>query len=435
MQNLSSAPSLQIEPTSRDLRIFVRVAGIGFAIWVSLVTILALFAPDYLFIPASTTVFSDFTETLSEALMQNPYRFQNTIYPPLTFLMLYPFALICRGTIDNYTAGILTETEVAKRPEIVLLYLFYFTLHIVLICLLLSRVSGLRGRMRPILIGFVLTFGPFLFCFLRGNSILTSVLFVLIFFTFESHENKWLRECAYLALAIAIAFKIYPILLSIYLLWKYRGRERAFVIGRCALYTLLFVFLPFLAYSGNILVNFKNLLAAALRFSTANGGSPAYTWPTNVSFDTIISYITQAISFVFGGQDVNLLRKILSLLVRLPFLAACVYFALTAHDRRFYREFVTLSCAAYVLLPSVSNGYCLMIMILPFALTLADWKKFTVRERKLYLVAYSLILCGGLYCFGLYICASISVIALALHTMKTIAREQYASNIAARQEG
>lgn len=421
-----SSPTLQIPLRSNDLHVLVRVASIGFGIWLSFVTILAAFFPDYLFVPASKALFTDFAETLAMVLMDNPYEQVGMIYPPIAFLLLYPFALLCRGHIMDFLAGEMTLDALAAQTDLILSYLLYFTIHIILILWLILRFSGIAGRLRVVLAGFVLTFGPMLFCFLRGNNTLTVCLMVTAFFCLEQQEKLWMRELGYAALALAISMKIYPIFLCLYLLWRYQGLSRVWVLARTALYTLLLVFLPFFLYATNPLPLIWNLVQGALYFST---GTSASIWPTNVSIDTLTHYICCLFSLLFEERDMDLLRTILSYILRIPALAiAGILSLITPYTPKLRRDFVTLACAAYLLLPAVSNGYCLTIMLVPFAYTLLAWQTFTTRQRKLYLVCYSLILCGGLYTFGLYIGASIATMILAVDALRTIARSRCLPN-------
>lgn len=421
MNRHTETPTLQIPLPCHDLHVFVRVASIGFGIWFSFVTILAAFFPSYLFVPASKALFSDFAETLSMAVSPDPYQQLSTIYPPISFLILTPFALLCRVHLLDYLNGSLTLEALSAQTDLVLSYLLYFTIHIGLILWLILHFSNIEGRLRAVIAGFVLTFGPLLFCFLRGNNTLTVCLLVTAFFCLEQSEKKGMRELSFLALALAISIKIYPILLCLYLLWRYRGLQRITVLSRTALYTILFVFLPFFLYATNPLAQILKLTTDALHFST---GTNASIWPTNISFHTLSHYIATALSFLFGG-DCTLLRNILSNLIRIPFLGIGVFLALsTPYKPNLRRDFVTLACCAYLLIPGVSNGYCLTIMILPFVYTLAKWQSFSSGQRKLYLICYSLILCGGLYTFGLYIGASVATMILAVDAMRQIAKSK-----------
>ena len=143
MLRKSTPATLQIPIRSSDLHVLVRVASIGFGIWLSFVTILAAFFPDYLFVPASQALFTDFAETLSMALTADPYQQTGIIYPPIGFLLLYPFTLLCREHVLDYLAGDLTLEALSAQTDLVLSYLLYFTIHIVLILWLILSFSGI----------------------------------------------------------------------------------------------------------------------------------------------------------------------------------------------------------------------------------------------------------------------------------------------------
>ena len=73
-------------------------------------------------------LFSDFAETLSYCIIDNPYRNDfgiNSIYPPFAYLIFYPFALICKSPLEGIVNGTISLTEIKCYPYFVISYLLY----------------------------------------------------------------------------------------------------------------------------------------------------------------------------------------------------------------------------------------------------------------------------------------------------------------------
>ncbi len=66
---------------------------------------------------------------------------------------------------------------------------------------------------------------PLLCTLERGNSILYVIDLILIFLVYYESENKYCRIIAYLALAMAVGFKIWPVFFGLLLLRKRQYRE------------------------------------------------------------------------------------------------------------------------------------------------------------------------------------------------------------------
>lgn len=88
--------------------------------------------------------------------------------------------------------------------------------------------------------------GPFLFLYNRANNILLVLVLVMYFIKYYESENKVLKELALIALAVAAAIKVYPVVFGILLLKK----DNIKVCVRAVLYGLAFFFVPFLFYNG-----------------------------------------------------------------------------------------------------------------------------------------------------------------------------------------
>ena len=118
----------QILPRERSfdletfLRIFFIASMVGLGLWIIVGIVLGCVqkAVDYVF--SGFIPFSDFAETLSYAICPNPYTGEygiRTIYPPLSFLIFYPFTWICRGALDRYVAKEITLEQLSADEAII----------------------------------------------------------------------------------------------------------------------------------------------------------------------------------------------------------------------------------------------------------------------------------------------------------------------------
>lgn len=121
--------------------------------------------------------------------------------------------------------------------------------HLLSICLLLS--------------------GPFTFALERGNMILLSFLFSLLFFCLYNAPQKGTRCLGYLCLALAASIKIYPALFGLFIINRKNFFEVIF-----AIVTGIFTFiLPFFCFEG--VKSIRDFLPGIMYASTLQGDSGA----------------------------------------------------------------------------------------------------------------------------------------------------------------
>lgn len=103
------------------------------------------------------------------------------------------------------------------------------------------------GRIsKPLLSMCLMLGGPFIFALERGNMILLSFLFSLLFFRLYNAPKKGTRCLGYLCLALAASIKIYPALFGLLIIKRKRISEIVFAIA-----TGVFTFvLPFFCFEG-----------------------------------------------------------------------------------------------------------------------------------------------------------------------------------------
>lgn len=209
---------------------------------------------------------SDWAETMSYCIVGNPYEGYgiHSIYPPFAYLPFYLFALICKNPLNAYLAGELPLATMYKQPLFVLSYVLFFVIMMAIILFVVAKMSKLKGKSLAYLLISVFCFGPFVYTFGRGNNIISVAVLVLIFFWLYNNEKWWARELGNLALAGAVAIKIYPAILLLFFLKDHKWLD----LVKTLVYSLILIFIPFLFIEGG----FGNIKHIWNNFTMFNSG-------------------------------------------------------------------------------------------------------------------------------------------------------------------
>lgn len=184
----------------------------------------------------SNDTYMDFFNSIADVQVENPYRDRGVIYPALSYVF-YTAAKHCIPA-ETMARG---EHEIAESQNGKVLLLF-FTLVGTLILLCGLRYLG-KNFILPVLL---LVSAPFLYLAERGNMILITVACVAIFLAFYRDERWFLREIAYVCLAVAAATKIYPVLFGLLLLREKDWKGAV----HCVLWGGFLFFVPFFKWGG-----------------------------------------------------------------------------------------------------------------------------------------------------------------------------------------
>ena len=88
-------------------------------------------------------VFSDFSEIMNISVEESPYIIEGASYPPLAIMILYPFALICKGVFARYSGIPLTvvelNTKLLATPQFWIAFSLFFLLCTTCTLLLISK--------------------------------------------------------------------------------------------------------------------------------------------------------------------------------------------------------------------------------------------------------------------------------------------------------
>ena len=124
--------------------------------WLFIITVVSTIVGYIMFIirPITYTklcnkMFSDFAEVLSYCLVKNPYDGSSgisAIYPPIAYLIFYPFLLFCKKDIQDLINGQITLNDIHTRIMFVVAYFIYFIITLALILLVITKISKLKGK-------------------------------------------------------------------------------------------------------------------------------------------------------------------------------------------------------------------------------------------------------------------------------------------------
>ncbi len=324
-------------------------------------------------------MFSDFAETLSYCLADNPYNGVNNmyaIYPPFAFLPFYLFALICKPSLTKYISGEMTLNQLSQDPSFIISFLLFYCICIAIVMLLSAKISKFKGKKLVYLLVSIFCFAPFAYCLFRGNNIIFACILVMLFFMMYNSQKRWQRELANLCIAGAIAVKIYPALLLLFFL-----KDRRFWdMFKSLLYAVALIFLPFLLINGG----FKNIKEIWLNSTRFNGGEGRDMHLTNIGFDSLASKIANLL-------HLPVLHSLLSKFFRFGSVIVTLIALILAKNSKLKMQPILITLLTYELFQGVSYGYTLTMLIVPILIYLVDFDILSKLDKYFYGICFAII--------------------------------------------
>ncbi len=342
-------------------------------------------------------IFGDFWETARFSLAKNPYgEAYRSSYPPAAFLPMAPFALICKDALS------LSMAEASKTSLFVLSVSLFYALNFALCGMLLCRLTKTKvfspdGALRFLAVGASF---PAVFMIARGNVIILSLLFLLLFLNFYESPSRALRLFACLFLGIAGAMKLY--VLAFALLYVRRGRMQSALLT--AVFFAAAFFLPFLFYGKGALSEWW------LHMNGFLGDTSGMAHANNVG---ILQLVIAPLSLVrLAGAEVPGWVTKIYLLLQLLFAVAVTATAL--FDRDDLRQFLLISlCCCQIANPSYAY---ILLMLLPAAFAVIS------RERVALPLAAVLFFVLCPLCYIKFIGCYLQCFALSAATITLLVR-------------
>ena len=362
-------------------------------------------------------VFSDFAETISYCIVGNPYEGYgiHSIYPPFAYLPFYLFALICKKPLQSYLAGEMTLDALSNNPLFIFSFVLFFAINMALILLVVAKMSKLKGKPLAYLLISVACFGPMLYCFGRGNVIITAVLFALLFFWLYNSEKRWARELANVCLACSIAVKIYPAFLLIFFLKDRRWLD----LLKTLAYSLFLLFIPFLFVKGGF-GNIKHIWNNFTHFNSGEGRDLDYS---NIGLDATCSKFAYLLSVIFGGANMDGLYGILSKITRFGLVIAAIVILCCSKKSKKNMQAMLVAICTYELFQGVSYGYTMMFLIAPIVVYVMNFEELDKKDKWFYGICFALIACPLFYIAKNFIVQSLTLIVLVVKALVDLAKD------------
>ena len=324
-------------------------------------------------------VFSDFSEIMNVSIEESPYIIEGASYPPLAIMILYPFALICKGVFAKYAGLPLTvielNTKLLAAPEFwISISLFVIICTVCTLLLIFKKYEFKRSKFLKIAL-IVVTSAPFFYIVIRGNVTYFALIFTMLFMLLKDSKNPYLRELSYISLAVAGSLKFYPLFFGVFLLKD----KKIFASMRVALYFAVIFFSSFfffekdlsnlLEFTGNLggfmsnetrLIRFNNLSISALVFKVFRIFVPTLA-PTSNLFsipNAIILVVVFLVSTIAAIKTKNNLTR----------LSICAFIV--------------------ILIPSISYFYVMVFTVFPFLEYINECESLPKKKSKLYFFSF-----------------------------------------------
>ncbi len=319
--------------------------------------------------------FSDFVSIMNAALSDSPYAEYGASYPPLAIMVLYPFALICRGVFAQYAHlayGDIIEltSHVILHPQFWIALVLFFLLCTLAVLYLVAKLCGMEWKPSLKMMTAVLFSAPFVYAIMRGNTIYFALIFLLLFLLLYEHPKAYVREIAYLCLVLAGSIKIYPLFFGVFLLRK----KKFFAASRVALYTVVLFFLSFLLSQGDMvelpsfLTHLENFASNDVRLLSMR----------NMSLSSLLYKVFYLISP--SATETTLFSAVNITALIAVFLISAVTASVTSSTLS--RSII--ASAVVILIPSISYFYVLIFAFIPFIVLIRDWHKVSKGKQLLY---------------------------------------------------
>ena len=194
--------------------------------------------------------FSDFYTPMIKEISNTyePPFFSN--YPPLANLFFVILRMITNVSVEN--------GEIIPNTQVYICFAVFVLLSEILIFALVTHELNKidKNIWNYIIALLLLTSGPFLFLYQRGNILLLIIGLVGIFLFNYDSDRVLYRTIALISLSIAIAVKIYPAVFIIVLIFEKQWKDAL----RTILYTGIFYIIPFGIYGFETIPLFINNL-------------------------------------------------------------------------------------------------------------------------------------------------------------------------------
>ncbi len=234
--------------------------------------------------------FLDFYEINMAIHGLDPYISNLTNYPPLAILLALPFALVSDySRFDSFGAALANDDPAIKTSILVMVVIFY-------VCILCATMFciAVKNRIKDhhdyanglLLFSLMAVSMPVLFAIDRGNYILFTVIFLVMWAVIEEEKPDSVWGAVFLALAAAT--KVYPV----YLLLIYIAGRKWKKLAVAVFTGLVTTVIPLFFFHGTFIQNLKGLYRSLFEYGSS------YRLYYNVGITGLVGYL-----FRIAGED------------------------------------------------------------------------------------------------------------------------------------
>lgn len=295
----------------------------------------------------------DFFHSIEYLRDNKPYELFGTLYPPLAnlfFQILYhcvPYNVKNNWTLSFeqsiHMKG--TNHDLRTQQAPMLLYLVFLIAVALILCNMIEKLFKDAEKRKSIALCCLLSYGV-LTAFERGNIVVISLIFALLFILHRNDEHGWKRELSYVCLAIAAGLKLYPAVYGLLLLKERKWGAAA----RTVLYGIAAIFIPFLFFEEGI--SGSKIWIQTLLSSKANSPAP---WAGN----GLSCMLARCEEYLSGWIGQNAAERLTTGMLAL-LLASCIIAAFL--EKNEWKTILMLSFALCVVKNQGDYIFCFMLI-------------------------------------------------------------------------
>ncbi len=288
---------------------------------------------------------ADTLNVVGYSSQQDPYHnlmytgLQEKAYPPLTYVLMY---LLSKVANMGYYWSRNYFLDMFHEPKFLIIYLIFAVAVMIMAYQLLCTVKKGGKRVKVWTAVAILVSAPMIYSFERANTIIFTMICVMYFVFYFDSKNKIKHELALIALAVAVALKMTPAVLGIFLLYYKQWKD----IGKLAIYALIIGIGPFFFLEGglsNLAQMFENMQSNLDSYSSLDGC-------------TLLACVKDFVTVEQVSETFYTVVDVITMIISLFFLIAAVFY-----KKRW--EMIMAVTLVLLILPSHSGYYCILYMI------------------------------------------------------------------------
>ena len=217
----------------------------------------------------------------------------------------------------------------------------------------------------------ILCSGPVIYGIERGNIILFSLLFLLLFFLYKDSDNQKLKYFAFFALAISANLKYYPALFGLVLIKEKRYRD-ALITAVIGLFVFIFSLIAFkLAvnhhfhksiFDFSLIEEIKICFLAPVGFSTAQAGG-IFAGSSYTSIQNVGNGVVKFIDHFINKTHKETWRSVIPSIFAVWTFIVAVYVFFQSNEK--WIQYYGLSSIVCLCFNSASGFYTIMFLSIP----------------------------------------------------------------------